>query len=66
MDYRFMGRTGLKVSEICLGCQTFGWSADEPASHALADLFVEARWQLSGYIQYLQRRQVGDDPWFLA
>ena len=41
MDYRFMGRTGLKVSEICLGCQTFGWSADEPASHALADRFVE-------------------------
>jgi len=42
MEYRFMGRTGLKVSEICLGCQTFGWSADEPASHALADRFVEA------------------------
>jgi aryl-alcohol dehydrogenase-like predicted oxidoreductase len=42
MDYRFMGRTGLKVSEICLGCQTFGWGADEPASHALADRFVAA------------------------
>ena len=41
MNYRFMGKTGLKVSEICLGCQTFGWSADEPASHALADHFVE-------------------------
>lgn len=42
MDYRFMGRTGMKVSEICLGCQTFGWSADEPTSHALADRFVAA------------------------
>jgi aryl-alcohol dehydrogenase-like predicted oxidoreductase len=42
MDYRFMGRTGLKVSEICLGCQTFGWGADEPASHALANRFVSA------------------------
>src|SRR5512138_147417 len=42
MEYRFMGRTGLKVSEICLGCQTFGWGADEPASHALADRFVAA------------------------
>lgn len=36
-----MGRTGLKVSEIMLGCQTFGWGADEPAAHALADCFVE-------------------------
>jgi aryl-alcohol dehydrogenase-like predicted oxidoreductase len=42
MDYRFLGRTGLKVSEICLGTQTFGWGADEPAAHALADRFVEA------------------------
>jgi len=42
MEYRFMGRTGLKVSEICLGCQTFGWSADEPASHDLANRYVEA------------------------
>jgi len=42
MNYRFMGRTGLKVSEICLGCQTFGWGADEPASHALANRFVES------------------------
>jgi aryl-alcohol dehydrogenase-like predicted oxidoreductase len=42
MDYRFMGKTGLKVSEICMGCQTFGWGADEPASHALADHFVAA------------------------
>jgi aryl-alcohol dehydrogenase-like predicted oxidoreductase len=42
MNYRFMGRTGLKVSEICLGCQTFGWGADEPTAYALADRFVAA------------------------
>ncbi|MEJ2558320.1 MAG: aldo/keto reductase [Anaerolineae bacterium] len=42
MEYRFLGRTGLKVSEIGLGTQTFGWGADEAAAHALADHFVEA------------------------
>jgi aryl-alcohol dehydrogenase-like predicted oxidoreductase len=42
MQYRFLGRTGLKVSEICLGTQTFGWGADEATAHALADRFVEA------------------------
>ncbi|MDP1713402.1 MAG: aldo/keto reductase [Anaerolineales bacterium] len=42
MDYRYVGRTGVKVSEIMLGCQTFGWSADEPTAHALADCFVDA------------------------
>ncbi len=42
MQYRFMGRTGLKVSEIMLGCQTFGWGADEAAAHELADCFVDA------------------------
>ena len=42
MEYRFMGRTGLKVSELCLGTQTFGWGADEPTAHALADRFVDA------------------------
>lgn len=41
MEYRYLGRTGLKVSEIMLGCQTFGWGADETAAHALADCFVD-------------------------
>ncbi len=41
MEYRFMGRTGLRVSEIMLGCQTFGWGADEASAHALADYFVD-------------------------
>ncbi len=42
MDYRFMGRTGLKVSELCMGTQTFGWVTDEPTAHAMADQFVAA------------------------
>ena len=42
MEYRFMGRTGLKVSELCFGTQTFGWGADEKAAHAMSNRFVEA------------------------
>lgn len=42
MEYRFLGRTGLKVSELCMGTQTFGWGADEETAHAMADHFVEA------------------------
>jgi len=42
MDYRFLGRTGLKVSELCMGTQTFGWGADEPTAHRMASMFVDA------------------------
>jgi len=42
MEYRFLGNTGLKVSELALGTQTFGWGADEKTANALADLFVRA------------------------
>jgi aryl-alcohol dehydrogenase-like predicted oxidoreductase len=42
MDYHFMGGSGLKVSELCMGTQTFGWGADEATAHAMADQFVDA------------------------
>ena len=29
MNYKSLGRTGLKVSELCLGSMQFGWTADE-------------------------------------
>ncbi len=35
-----MGRTGLKVSELCLGTMQFGWTADEDASFAVMDAFT--------------------------
>lgn len=37
MQYNRLGRTGLKVSNICLGTMQFGWSADEPTSCAIMD-----------------------------
>lgn len=37
-----MGETGLLVSELCLGCMTFGREADETTSRELVDRFLEA------------------------
>ena len=42
MEYRFMGKTGLRVSDLCLGAMTFGRETSEEDSHELLDRFVEA------------------------
>ncbi len=42
MDYRYLGKTGLKVSELCLGAMTFGREATEEVSHQILDRFAEA------------------------
>ena len=40
MEYRKLGRTGLRVSEICFGTATFGWHTDEAEAHRMLDEFV--------------------------
>ena len=42
MEYRQLGRTGTRVSELCLGTMTFGNEADEATSQAIVDRFVDA------------------------
>lgn len=42
MKFRKLGRTGVLVSELCLGTMTFGWQTEEAASHAMLDRFVDA------------------------
>lgn len=42
MEYRKLGRTGLMVSELCLGTMTFGRETDESGSVELLRLFLEA------------------------
>src|SRR5579864_8838918 len=37
MDYRKLGRTGLKVSELCLGTMTFRWTSTEAESMQVLD-----------------------------
>jgi len=42
MIYRNLGRTGLKVSELCLGTMQFGWTADETLSIKILDAAYDA------------------------
>jgi aryl-alcohol dehydrogenase-like predicted oxidoreductase len=42
MNIKRMGRTGLKVSEVCLGTMTFGKQSDEPTAFAILDLAAGA------------------------
>ncbi len=41
MDYRYLGHTGLKVSELCMGAMTFGRETSEVDSFAMLDRFAE-------------------------
>ena len=42
MDYRALGRSGTMVSELCLGCMTFGRELDDKGSKELIDRFIDA------------------------
>lgn len=42
MEFRKLGRTGLKVSELCLGSMQFGWTADEGTSFIVLDRAFDA------------------------
>jgi aryl-alcohol dehydrogenase-like predicted oxidoreductase len=46
MRYKLLGKSGLRVSELCLGTMTFGedwgWGAPKATSHQIFDTFVEA------------------------
>jgi aryl-alcohol dehydrogenase-like predicted oxidoreductase len=46
MNYKLLGRSGLKVSELCLGTMGFGteagWGADKDTSFAIMDAYATA------------------------
>lgn len=42
MEYRYLGITGLRVSELCLGAMTFGRETSAAVSRQMMDYFVDA------------------------
>lgn len=42
MQYRPLGRTGVQVSTLCLGCMNFGQAADEASSIAIINRAIDA------------------------
>lgn len=42
MERRTLGNSGIAVAPLCLGGNVFGWTADEPTSHAILDAFLDA------------------------
>lgn len=42
MDYRVLGRTGARVSPLCLGCMNFGWGTEIEASVAIMHRALDA------------------------
>jgi len=42
MEYRQLGRTGVQVSPLCLGCLTFGWTTPQEEAFAIVDRALDA------------------------
>ncbi len=55
MNYRLLGRTGVRVSPLCMGTMTFGDSADEAESAQIFRALPRSRHQLLRLRQRLCR-----------
>ena len=75
MKIRKLGRTGLKVSEVCLGTMTFGNQCDQPTSFAILDRAWEAGvnfidtadvYPLGGTVQMTGTTETIIGNWFAA
>lgn len=42
MEYKKLGRTGLKVSPLCMGTMQFGWSVNEGDTHRILSATVDS------------------------
>lgn len=64
MNPRELGRSGLHVQPLALGCNVFGWSIGEAESFAVLDAFVDAGLDLidtaDGYSHWVPGNQGGE------
>jgi aryl-alcohol dehydrogenase-like predicted oxidoreductase len=60
MEKRRLGRSSLEVSPIALGCNVFGWTADETTSFALLDAWVDAGFNFLDTADVYLRRHPGN------
>src|SRR6516162_7439755 len=68
MNYRLLGKSGLRVSELCLGTMTFGeewgWGSNHDESNAIFDAFAEAGGNFidsaDGYTNGTSEKMVGE------
>jgi aryl-alcohol dehydrogenase-like predicted oxidoreductase len=68
MNYKLLGKSGLRVSELCLGTMTFGeewgWGANEQESKAIFDAFISAGGNFidtaDGYTNGTSEKMVGE------
>lgn len=64
MHYRQLGQSELDVAPLALGGNVFGWTADEKASFAILDAFVEAGCNLidtaDGYSHWADGHEGGE------
>ncbi len=45
MEYRRLGRTGLRVSEVCMGTMTFGGVTNEAEAKKIFDRCLEDKYE---------------------
>lgn len=68
MNYKLLGKSGLRVSELCLGTMTFGedwgWGANKDESKTMFDLFANAGGNFidtaDGYTNGTSEKYVGE------
>jgi aryl-alcohol dehydrogenase-like predicted oxidoreductase len=42
MEYRSLGRTGVPVSRLCLGCMNFGWKTEKAEAYDIIDKAIDS------------------------